>query len=53
MPAVAAGLPQADSLHHKGSGFIQTPQAVLTLAVQHIVDTAVIEIAGTDLDGPL
>ena len=47
---VFARLLESDSLYNEGGGFIQSVQNFITLFVKHIMYTAVVDVASTDLD---
>ena len=46
----SACLPKADALNNKRCGLIQSAQGIFTLAMQHIVNAGVIDVACADFD---
>ena len=48
---IVSRLLENDGLHHKRSSLVQSFQNLLTLFVQHIMNTSVVDVASTHLDG--
>ena len=49
---IIAGLLITDRLHHEGCSFVEAPQDILALFINHVMDTTVIDVTGSHLDGP-
>ena len=50
MADVVSGFLECNSLYNERGGFIQSPQNIFALFMQHIVNTSVVHVAGTDFD---
>ena len=53
VPKISAGFLEYDGLHHEGCSFVQSFQNVLAVIVENVMDTTMIEVADTELDGPV